>query len=380
MLRICGVTFDHTTNYGSCLQAYALQTAIESITVGQGESCNYALLASRDSKKSTPTGKLAVRVKRNILLGMSWIRRRKFKRFEERHMHYEWYGGKEELPGLNAKYDAFVCGSDVIWNFSFTGADPKYFLDFAHRYKFSYAASFGKADIHYEFDSVKLNEPPEVIYSRYLPSLDAVSVREMNAVSIAQRFTKRDVVQVCDPVLLITADEWRTLADTARGRKRKPYIFAYNTSIKPNFTAFLYKLQAQTHLPVVHVTWSAADAVKQRAFSFPDPEKWLSLLCDAEYVVTNSFHATAFATLFHKKFYTVMQDDKKARTNVRLYDYLERLGLEDRIYTMLQDEISLEQPDFESADRVIPLWRDHAKEYIRENLENAWKAKVAHER
>ena len=378
-MRICGVTFDHTTNYGSCFQAYALQTVIEQMQIG-GEACHYdllplALLPTAQIQAPEKHVNPMLRLKRRILGRMDRYRRRQFAKFEDSVMHYANCHSAEALADLNGEYDAFVCGSDVIWNLSYTNSNPAYFLDFAEKYKFSYAASFGKADIHYEFDGVQLPENPEDFYARCISGLDAVSVREEDAVRIASQFTDRDVQCVCDPVLLLDADAWnRTLGKA--GTPGKPYIFAYNTHRKPVFEAFLEKICAQTGLRVVHVTWNSMDAVKQRALRMPDPLSWLRLLRDAEWVVTNSFHAMAFAVIFHKKFFAVMQDGKEARTNVRIYDFLEQVGLTDRIVTSVPGDIGLSEPDFREADAAIREKRASSLAFLRNSLEAAWQRKT----
>lgn len=378
MMRVCGVTFDHTTNYGSCLQAYALQTVMEKMIV-RNEPCSYALLPAstiirNDFRKRIVTKRtLWIRMKNRILRQITRTRRKKFEIFEKEKMHYADCTDRQQLPKLNQQFDAFVCGSDVIWNFSFTQADPIYFLDFADKYRFSYAASFGKADIHYESEKVLFQERSEEIYRRYLPGFDQISVREKSAVEIAEAFSGKKVKQVCDPVLLLDREEWdRVIPQRSSGKK---YIFAYNTSIKPNFDIFLKALQKQTGLPVVHVVWKASDAIRQKTLCFPEPQKWLQALRDAEYVVTNSFHATAFSILYKKVFFTVMQDGKLDRTNVRIYDFLSSAGLENRIITDTPDLIDCTIPDFTEADKMIRQHREESLLFIHENLEEASKEK-----
>ena len=369
MVKVCGVTFDHTTNYGSCLQAYALQNVIEGMEIG-GEKCQYQLIPRRTfPTKRYKAKNPMVMAKLFVLKQLTAYRRKQFASFEDRYMHFANCHNRDELPKLNDLSDAFVCGSDVIWNFSYTKADPIFFLDFAKKYKFSYAASFGKADINYDFDGVKLPDSPEALYSKYLPTLNAISVREKTGLEIVKRFTNKEAALVCDPVILLDSDDWKRIIPPPKKRGR--YIFAYNTSIKPNFSAFLKRLQQQTGLPVIHVTWTAKDAIKQRCMYCPSPDVWLSDLLNAEYVVTNSFHATAFATIFHKSFYTVMQDGKNSRTNVRLYDFIHEMGLDERIYSSVPANIDLASPKFDHADQRIAQWRDQSLQYLRENLSSA---------
>jgi len=376
-LKICGVTFDHTTNYGSCLQAYALQNVIEGMEIG-GEKCEYKLIP----RSTFPTKKIRTRnpiilAKRLIYGRLNAYRRTKFAYFEDKYLHFADCHSRDELHSLNNQYDVFICGSDVIWNFTYTSGDPIFFLDFAEKYKFSYAASFGKADLSFAEEGILLSESPDDIYRKYISQLNAVSVREKYAVKLAKQYTDRPVHLVCDPTILLSAEDWRLLLDSNIDKGR--YIFAYSTSTRPNYISFLKVLQKQTKLPVINVTWLNKDMIKQRTLYSPSPQEWLSLLYGAEYVVTNSFHGTAFSVIFKKKFFTAIQGERKVRSNIRLYDFLEDLHLEDRLYSTTPQRITEESPDFSYADQKIAQWRDQSLQYIHENLNYAFREKNGHE-
>ena len=387
MLRVCGVTFDHKVNYGSAFQAYALQTVIEQMNVC-GEPCSYALVplgmmepfsggrpvssAPAAAARSFPA-RCKRFLKNKIMAVLYRFRRKRFADFEKRRQHFADCASRADLPSLNDAYDAFVCGSDVIWNFLYTYGDSAYFLDFAHKYKFSYAASFGKAVLDYTEDGIVLPEPPEKIYRRGISALNAVSVREPYGVELASGFTDREVRLVADPTLLLDAADWAALAGPPV--KRGKYIFAYCTSTRDNYVRFLAQLKKETGLPVINVAWLLKDAVRQRTLHFPSPEGWLSLLKNAEYVVTNSFHATAFSVIFHKRFFTAVQDGREVRSNVRLYDFLENVGLSDRLYPSCPDEIPKDAPDFSAADAYLGALRAESIDYLQRNLEAAYEEK-----
>ncbi len=371
MLRVCGVTYDHTTNYGSSLQAFALQYMIEK-TVIAGDNCSYRLIpAALFPKNVSPAHGLKNRIKTIVKSRLNAFRRKRFEGFEDRYMHYASCSNPEELTGLNEQTDAFVCGSDVVWNLNLTQGKPLFFLDFAEKYKFSYAASFGVMDIHKDFNHYRGKLPPEAVFGKYLPGLDQISVREESAVEIVKNVSGRDAVQVCDPVLLLSKEEWSGIA--AEPKRRKPYIFAYSTYTSPNYLAFLEKIKSQTGLPVINVTWRIKESINNRAFFVPTPEEWLRLLMDAEYVVTNSFHGTAFCVLFNKPFYCVMRDKEIRGTRVRLYDFTRDMGLVDRVYGDTPGVISLAVPDFTQADRVLEEQRRKSLQFLRENLEAAYR-------
>ena len=275
----------------------------------------------------------------------------------------------KELPKLNQQFDAFVCGSDVIWNDSFNRHVGAYYLDFAEKYRFSYAASFGKtefSDEYYRFVGNKLDR------------LNAISVRESSAVKIARHCTQKAVKVVADPVLLLESNEWKRIAKTAS--IKKPYIFVYATHLNDIINQYLCKLQEATRLKVVWAVAGPKQAVRKGIFKVQTPEEWLGLINHAEYVVTNSFHATAFSVLFHKKFFTVVNGDKAKGINVRMNDFLNSIGLEDRIFSDIPDQLDLSEIDYTLADKRIEEMRKESMQFLQENLEAAYQQKLEREK
>jgi len=100
------------------------------------------------------------------------------------------------------------------------------------------------------------------------------------------------------------------------------------------------------------------------------------LLRDAEYVITNSFHATAFSILFHKKFFTVVQGDKDKGINIRMNDLLNDLGLQDRIFSSVPETFDLKDIDYTNVDRILEEKRAESMAFLRENLEAAYREKM----
>lgn len=378
MFRVCGVTFDHTTNYGSCFQAYALQTAVEKIQVEDKIHYDLIPLATfKDRPIKHATGCIVSQMKYIILKILNRRRRRQFYGFEKKYMHYADCRSRDELGLLNKEYDAFICGSDVIWNPDFTEGDSVYFLEFTKKYKFSYAASFGVADI--DNDYAYSMEKARALFEQHLPGLNAISVREQSAVAIVERFTSVIPELVCDPVLLLSEEEWKCVAENHKIPKER-YIFAYSTYVSPNFMSFLKKIKKQTGLSVIHVTWDSSEALKRLILKFPTPQEWLSLLIHADYVITNSFHAAVFSVLFHKPFFVVMRDKEVKGTRIRLYDFLDMLALRERIYGDTPEMIDLTVPDFSFAGIGIKKMREQSNAFLHKNLEDAYQMKKEKER
>ena len=359
MLRVCGVTFDHTTNYGSCFQAYALQTAIEKIRV-QGEGCSYQLVPMH-KLKDYPKGDLL----RSLLVKpFLMLHRTQFVPFEKRYMKFAPVSTLKELPFLNEETDVFVCGSDVIWNPDFNSGVDAYYLDFARKYKFSYAASFGKAEI------------PEETFGKIgemLRSFDAISVRETTGREIAARCVDKPIRVVADPVLLLDRDEWDRLLPPLSGEDR--YIFVYVTHLNDTITRFIDELKKVTGLKVVQAINGPKQGLRQGVLQVQKPEEWFRLLKGASFVITNSFHATVFSVLYHKRFFTVVRGNKSASINVRMNDFLNVVGLEDRMFSTVPERFDLGEINFQHADAVIGKMRQESIAFLQENLEAAYTRK-----
>ena len=377
MLKVCGITYDHTLNYGSELQSYALQAAIEKIEIG-GEKCKYALipfgLMIHSKLKKTSDRNPVIILKRFVGESIQKSLKRKFRTFDAQ-IHEAKCGSLDELSELNLEYDAFVCGSDVIWRsdlskqlFDRTAYDcSAYYLSFAEKYKFSYAASFG------------ISNPGEKARSFAAPKiadLNAIGVREESAVRIVRQWTGRDAELQADPVLLLSAEEWSAIAEE---KGTKGQVFVYTTHDNPVISQLAKKLSHTCGGKVVEAYWrkNPKDILSKRAFNpHMTIQRWIQQLRDAEYVLTNSFHATVFSLIFHKKFFTVVHGDPQGGVNFRMYELLKAVGFEDRIFSEAPEELNLSEPDFSRTDAYIDALREKSLSFLQRNLEAAYKEKI----
>lgn len=349
MLKVCCVTFDRTINYGSCLQAYALKTVVDSLEVG-GEHCVYELLALGKMKDREKHGKLINKIAYHLI----WP---SFSGFDRRNMQYVQLSYLKDIEKLNDQYDAFICGSDVIWNPAFTYGSDVYFLKFAGKYAFSYAASFGRLQLDNEYISSLQDR---------LSNLREISVRETSAARIIEENTDYHAKVVADPVLLLGAEQWNRIA--AGYTPDKGYIFVYVTHITDMVRRVCDQLQKLTGLRIIRTSTNLKNCLKFRT-SPCTPDKWISLIRDAQYIVTNSYHATVFSTIYRKDFFTVVSEEKTG-VYVRMHDFLTQFGLENRMISN-PEAITDEHVNYNIYDEKIgQLIRDsHA--YLRSNLEKA---------
>ena len=363
-MKVCGVTFTNGLNYGSEMQAYALRTAVEALVI-EGEPCEYHLLLSLQDYVRYDNALM-----REFAKFIKNIMRRPFSRFEKKWLIYAPAKKPEDLPSLNNRYDAFVCGSDVIWNPDFNDKLDCYYLGFAKKYAFSYAASFGRQYLSdKEIDFAK----------KYLSRLAAISVREKTGALLVRDKFDLPAVMMPDPVMLLDRKSWENTASPTRQKEK--YALIYSTAPQLPSFKIMNELALKTGCKVKTIKWvrGVVQKIKEGVYRFDAPEDWLALIRDAEYVFTNSFHATVFSVIFHKKVFSFTHGKRTEGYNIRIYDFMEDVGLGDRIIAEMPEKLDVSEPDFTQADRVISEWREQGRAFLKENLEAAYKEKIKSE-
>ena len=255
----------------------------------------------------------------------------------------------------------FVSGSDIIWQPAF-GAPGMYFLDFAmyekNLVRFSYASSTGAKTMPstYEKD-----------YKRLLSGFKAISTREQNSADYFSKLLGRPVTKVIDPTLLHDTDFWDQFAAKAElsVKPQKKYILCYFVMGEQRYWDYV-RLAMETCgneyevvvLPMSYVDEQSGNTV------IPDGTvyEFISLIKNAEFILTDSFHASVFSFLYQKEFYVM----KRARSDEdeKYKDLMQRYGLSDR---MIQDEtvfVRKPDPDYSAGKAKLEEDRQRAFEYL----------------
>lgn len=264
------------------------------------------------------------------------------------------YHSFDELEGQPPKADLYLAGSDQIWNPHFpNGHDPSFFLGFVKetKRKASYAASLSVS---------KLTASEEAEMLPYLKEFCRISVREIRAVELVQKMGLT-AVQVCDPVLLLDRSFWESFGSRTGLREGESYCFVYDFDNAPETGKIIDIIRDQYHCRVIsYFGCNKADSVCECG-----PVRFVSLIRDAAFVVSNSFHATLFSLIFHKNF---LATRRKEDLNSRVEDLLQRTGLTDRYLHLADQARNLTEPDWEAVDRALDREREFSKQYLRELL------------
>ncbi len=344
MNKIGIITIDKVNNYGAELQAFALQKKLEKL----GYDCEiidylyYKNWKFKDTNLSKPfapmSGKeqLAYWLKyrlANFVLDKVFplfhqatrIRLKRFEKFHRENTKFSRpYHSMIKLYRTPPDYDTYVVGSDQVWNPSASSSIEPYFLTFAPKdaKKISYASSFGVSHI-----APELQER----FKKLLNNIDVISVRETSGVELVKQLTGRNAELVVDPTLLLNKQEWMPYMQAYPNMPER-YVLIYQLSDSDAIVKLAKQIGIEKAIPVYRICKRAFHVKKDTGvINILDagPAEFLSLIAHAEYVVTNSFHGTAFSVNFHIPFYTVISSRKK--NNSRMESLLGTLNLKDRL-------------------------------------------------
>jgi hypothetical protein len=331
------LTFHYAHHYGAQLQAYALMRAIELLGV-ECEIINYVrkdnIEGSRLFKRGLSAGVLLSNA--DTLLNYGKLKRRydRYDMFVKKEMRLsdKFYGSYEELCADPPEYDAYVCGSDQIWNpliFGEKTYDPAFFAEFAGSgRRVAYAPSFGISSIP---------EDKRELLKKYIEKFDHLSVREKQGEKILKEVTGRDSITVLDPTLLLTMDEWSTV--TAPADISEPYILCYFITDARKYADYVQAVSEKYRLPVVSLCGSRM-VVPQTRYKVLDagPREFLGLFAGASVVLTDSFHGTVFSLNFNREFFCFDSSaNSEKAVNSRLHNILGKVGLTSRIFSVPAD-------------------------------------------
>lgn len=334
MKKIGIITIHKINNYGSVLQAYALQRIINLLGV-ESEIIDYKFPNNFHIDKSRNEKVLRNRKKDfiKILFARALLLQHKnISLFVKKYLKLskEEYLSPLSLIENPPIYDIYVTGSDQVWNPRYCYGDSSFFLAFSptDRRCIAYAASFGISEIPQQYQSK---------FTHYLSRYKSISVRENSGVKIVRELGLKNVEVVLDPTLLLVSDQWNEIATPKRLIKEK-YILCY--FLNYSFDAFPYvdnlaeyvsqmmgyKLVCVARPP--HRIINKHTIFKVAA----SPSDFLALVRDAEMVLTTSFHGTAFALNYSKPLYSIVSD--KNASDSRQVSLLCNVGLESRILSL----------------------------------------------
>ncbi len=378
-------------NYGSMLQAYATQKAVEKLGY-DGETINVSGFIKQYRKdqysyiirQGMANGILRDRVgKAKNLLYKKFIRNdytrsirkrdNKFEEFANRYMHLsETYWSLEDLAQkCKDNYSQVMIGSDQLW-LPANIAAGYYTLGFVPdgMNSTAYATSFGVSSLPDDMSKVA---------EGFLPRIRHISVREQTGQTLVKKLADRNVPIVCDPTLLFRGDEWMEIQDE-KPFVNEPYIFCYFISTSPEHREFAKRLARELRLKIVAVVH--VDCFVKADKGYADytpydvgPSEFLNLIRNAQYICTDSFHCSVFSILYEKEFFCFRRYKAGASqsTNSRLDTLFGHLKITGRMLTgneTIRDCIS-NKLDYVSIGEDLNKLRGVSYEYLKTALSDS---------
>lgn len=358
--KVTVLTLQNVRNYGSALQALATQAVFEQLGC-EVEFFDYYRANSSSKwqriKNWVKDKGVMAKVAYPFLLFPTFIKQDKvFMRFLGKYLHTSSpkVSTIEDFRALELTSDIYCTGSDQTWNSKWNGGIlPELFLAFVpdNIRKISYAASMGKGE---------LDEWEKAETKRLLERYSAISVREKAAVDIINDLGIRGVSHVLDPTLQMPREFWMKLT---RKPKEENYMLIYQLNSNPKFDAYASELARRKGMKLLRFC-TRYDQVARcgKALLIPDVENFISYIANADCVITDSFHATAFCINLNTNFISIYPNDFSSR----LASILELTGLQHRHLTDYDDFSFAESMvvDFSHANRVLNIERRKTVDFL----------------
>lgn len=334
-MKIKIITCHNVYNYGASLQAFALQyylrmkgNEVEIIDYLPDYKKVYKLIVPKRGKtanliKILPILKPVLVLMHNRHKLRLFLKKKYFDRFTRDYLCTTKikYDNFEQLESFPPEADLFIAGSDQIWNPNHgNGQDKAFYLLFEKNMNkcISYAGSFGVSVLPNGLQSFMMES---------LMHFRALSVREKSGKIILDKLGISSTV-VLDPVFLLRREIWLSFCQKTSNSNK--YLLLYDFQLNdPEVKKIALKISKSRGLKIyaIYSTPDYADKILKNV----GPIEFLSLIANADFVVSTSFHATAFSVIFEKEFYCLAQ--KGEGNESRMRDFCESIGLLQRFVT-----------------------------------------------
>lgn len=348
-MRSLTVTCLYNHNYGAVLQAYALHAFQKKLGI-DNVLLNDNFCNKINSRKKNFNG--------YIIELINLFNLKKKKKLSDNFISFlnnyitvtREYFSYDDLLTDPPKADFYITGSDQVFTMRRITSRQR-LLQFGDKKikKYSYAASVREYD---------WNEKEKLYIKNILNSFESVSVREEYAKQYIQSFSDLNINVNIDPVFLLSEADWDKIIDSRI--IKEDYILCYPVLGNNNLQKVIDELKVKTGLKVYCVQNFPVKRVKADKYIYDaGPSEFLNLIKYSRYVVTTSFHGTAFSVIFKKPFYAITKDNP-----FRIIDLLNMFNLSDRIYSE-NISVNANKPDFTVAKKVIGTEKQKSIDYFK---------------
>lgn len=364
-MKIGLLAYQNSINYGAVLQMYALKTKLEQYN-HLVRTINYQCESIEKINGLNRSPYVSKNIKhhnvKSLYLRFEHLRTQKrweekyyrFKEFRETYLDLtDEYQERCELN--NIKFETIIVGSDQIWNPNITnGFDPVYFCDFKTSEdvkKLAYSASCG---------SVKTIIDQKEKFLDLINNFNSISARENELTQFINSRSDHKAERTLDPSLLLELEEYDKIAQLPAEEK---FLLIYKMQDNKELYKTAQVIAKRKGLKIIELGFPPLFKKNNIEYiSNASPNEFLGYFKKASFVVTNSFHGTAFSIKFNKEFLTVPHRS----VGQRMIDLLKLLNLEERIITQSNqlDDIKLSNINYELVNKRLNDEIDNSLSFI----------------
>lgn len=355
MNKVGILTYHTSDNFGSVLQAYALQKAIQNL----GKECEiidyrkkevvelYQILKPNSSRYNILTNLYSILYYKQLE-----ERKRRFEQFRKENLvlSNRQYRVADELKEVNGKYEGIITGSDQVWNVNIIDFDLSYVLHFFNGKRIAYAASCGPKGMTEEMFRVIQEDIEKYSY---------ISIRESSTAAQLSTYMGKEIPTMIDPVFLLTKEEWDNFAISEE--EKEEYILCYfpggTLSAAEEYSATLARKLGVKRI-IMMPEWRNIRRKGVKQYN-TGPIDFVRLIANAKCVCTSSFHGTALSIILGTPFRVIMDPRHEDK---RLMNILEKCGLEHAV--TLGREVTFDEMNFKTAHQQISALREEALQVL----------------
>lgn len=372
-MNIAILTIHKITNYGSALQTYALQRFLEqNFSNSECTILDYKFPNSFHLKERYKRMGLLKKYRyklhriKNSLSPITIARKHKFQQFWNEYFHLSHtFKSQKSILGMNTKdFDIFLLGSDQVWNTKTLCGDKAFLFAFLSDTDkcFSYASSFGISQLSKDFVP---------LFKKELSKFRSIGVREEKAMEILSSLGFKDNSRlVCDPTLLLNANEYDSIANESKYKIDEDYILVYCLEYAfcpyPAIRDVVNELQRKYRYKVIFID-NKVKGVNQnyQVLSSIGPCEFTYLFRNAKIVVTSSFHGTAFSVINRKPFLSIAPREGDSRIG----DFLNHLGLNGNMVYNDQNQFDYhDNPYTSDVETKLSAYINASRDFLISNI------------
>lgn len=368
MKKVGILTFHRAINYGAFLQAFALKTflANQGYKVSmvdywpEGHAVSYEPFSKENFLNLSFIRKIKYILDFSLKYKRMVLRKKKMENLMCLYLEIgsiPKYTTPNELSKVDD--DIIIYGSDQIWwnakLQNYKGYDWAYWGDYipSSIKKIAYAASMGV---------INLNDTDKEEIKKRLTNFSSIAVRETMLHDAITPLTDKPIEVVCDPVFLLNKDEWSKIIKPVKTPHK--YVLLFNLMHSHDAEKIAKRKAKEMNLPLIEVT-SLVKPYKfgKNCIQTADALEFLYMIKNAEFIVTSSFHGTAFSVIFEKQFYSLGMNNNSGRVQSLLHS----INLSERLIESI-DIKNMKDIDYKKVRYYLDIYIENSMLYLKNNI------------